>query len=77
MHDQQQVLSAAKTALAVKQDSYAAAQIKYEQGAISKNKLLESRDATEDAQDAVDTAAVDLFTAYNNYRWAVDHGILN
>ena len=27
--------------------------------------------------DTADTAAVDLFTSYNNYRWAVEHGILN
>lgn len=75
--DQQQVLAAAKTSLAVKQDSYAAAQLKYEQGAISQNKLLEARDALEEAQDAVDTAAIDLFTYFNNYRWAVKSGILN
>jgi len=77
VHDRKQVLDAAQTALAVKQDNLAAAQLKYQQGTISHNALLTAQDSAEDAQDTVDTAAVDLFTAYNNYRWAVEHGILN
>lgn len=77
IHDQKQVLNAARTSLAVKQDSYAAAQLKYSQGTISKNALLDAEDALSEAQTAVDTAAIDLFTSYNNYRWAVEHGILN
>lgn len=75
--DQQQVLSAAKTALAVKQDSFSAAQLKYEQGTISHNALMDAQDALNEAADTVDTAAIDLFTYYNNYCWAVEHGILN
>ena len=75
--DQQQVLSAARISLAVKKDALAAAQLKYEQGAISYHALMEAQDTLADAQDAVDTAAIDLFTYYNNYRWAVKSGILN
>lgn len=75
--DYQQVLAAAETALAVEKDSFAAAQLKYEQGTISKNALLTAQDELAAAQDTVDGAAIDLFTAYHNYRWAVDHGILN
>ena len=30
-----------------------------------------------DAEEAVSSAAIDLFSAYNTYRWAVEHGILN
>ena len=77
IRDQQQVLSAARTTLAVKENSYAAAQLKYEQGAISHNTLMTALDAVNEAADAVDTAAIDLFTYYNNYCWAVEHGILN
>ena len=77
IHDQQQVLNAAKTTLAVKQNSYAAAQLKYAQGTISYNALMTAQDAMDEAADAVDTAAIDLFTYYNNYCWAVEHGILN
>lgn len=75
--DYQQVLSAARTALAVEQGNYAAAQLKYEQGRLSKNGLLEAEDKVKEAQEKVDGAAIDLFSAYHNYRWAVDHGILN
>jgi len=77
VHDQSQVLNAARTALAVKEAQLAAAKLKYEQGTISRNALLSAQDARDDAQDTVDTAAVDLFTSYNNYCWAVDYGILN
>ena len=71
------MLAAAKTTLAIKQDSYSAAQLKYEQGTISYNTLMTALDTLNEAADAVDTAAIDLFTYYNNYCWAVEHGILN
>ena len=72
-----QVLQAAQTALACEKDSYAADQLKYEQGTLSRNKLLEAEDELSAAQDKVDGAMIDLFTAYHNYRWAADCGILN
>ena len=75
--DFKQVLDAAGTALAVEQDNYAVAQLKYEQGNLSENDLLEAQDKVAQAQETVDGAANDLFSAYNNYRWAVDYGILN
>lgn len=75
--DYQQVLNTAKSTLSVKQSSLAAAQIKYEQGAISKFDLLDAQDTVAAAQDTVNSAAIDLFSTYTNYRWAVDYGILN
>lgn len=75
--DYDQVLQAAKSALALKRDEYAAAQVKYEQGNLSKNKLADARDEVSAAQDATETARRNLFSAYNSYRWAVDYGILN
>ncbi len=75
--DYQQVLKAAGTALAVERDSCAAAQLKHDQGSLSHNKLLEAQDEVTQAQEKVDAAALDLFSAWNNYRWAVDYGILN
>lgn len=77
IRDQQQVLNASRTTLAVRQDSFAAAQLKYQQGTISHHALLDAQDALDEAADAVDTAAIDLFTFYNNYCWAVERGILN
>ena len=75
--DYAQVLSAARTALAVEEDSLAAARLKYQQGTISQNALLEAEDKVKTAQEKVDSAGIDLFSSYNTYRWAVDHGILN
>ena len=75
--DYQQVLQAAKTALATEQDNFAAAQKKHDLGNLSDNALADAKDMVSEAQDKVDGAAIDLFSAYNNYRWAVDHGILN
>ena len=77
VQDYQQVLSAARTALAVEQSSYAAAQLKHEQGGISANALLEAKEKVQEAQEKVSSAENDLFSSYNTYRWAVDYGILN
>ena len=70
-------MDAAETALEVEEASCAAAQLKYEQGTLAYNKLLDAQDELAAARDQVDTAAIDLFTAYNNYCWAVNFGILN
>lgn len=75
--DYQQVLQASKTALTMEQDNFAAAQKKHDLGNLSDNALADAKDKVSEAQDKVDGAAIDLFSAYNNYLWAVDHGILN
>ena len=77
VQDYQQILDASKISLEVKEDSYAAAKLKYEQGAVSVNTLLEAEDERDAAREAVSSAANDLFSAYNTYRWAVDYGIIN
>jgi hypothetical protein len=77
VQDYAQVLAAAKTTLAVKEDNLSAARIKFEQGAISQFDLLDAEDSVAEAQDTVFSAEIDLFTAYNNYCWAVERGILN
>ena len=75
--DQQQILKASQTALALQQDTYASMELKYQQGSISKNALQDAKDDLDDAQTAVDTARHNLFTACRTYRWAVDRGLLN
>lgn len=75
--DCKQILEAAKVSLASEQSGYAASKLRYEQGTISKNKLLEAEDALHTAEEKVKTASVDLFSAYNTYCWAVQHGIIN
>lgn len=57
--------------------SYAAQELKYQQGSISENTLLSARDTLQEAEETVESAKNDLFSAYNSYCWAVEHGILN
>lgn len=75
--DDAQVLDAARAALALEQSEYKAAQLKYQQGALSHNALLDAENDLLSAQDTVADAQSDLFGAYHNYQWAVSHGILN
>ena len=69
-------LNAARVSLECERSDLAAAQLKYEQGTISENALHTAEDDLYTAQDTVSGAERDLFTAYNNYRWAVDCGLL-
>ena len=71
-----QILSAAKVSLECERSDLAAAQLKYEQGTISENALHTAEDELYTAQDTVSGAERDLFTAYNNYRRAVEYGLL-
>ena len=75
--DYQQVLAAARTALSCERDTYASMELKYQQGSISRNALLDAADKVSAAEETVEQARLDLFSAYNTYRWAVEHGILN
>lgn len=72
-----QVWEAAKTALETEEAGYAASELKFSQGSLSQNALLDARDSLAEAREKVATTGLDLFTSYNNYRWAVEHGILN
>ena len=73
--DCRQVLTAAQGALEVEQLAYQAAELKFKQGSISKNALLTAADELQTAKEAVLTAENGLFSAYNEYTWAVKHGI--
>ena len=75
--DYAQVLEAAKAALRLEESNETLAKLKYERGMISRNAYLEACDTLETAREKVTSAKYDLFTAYNNYRWAVDEGLLN
>ena len=77
LQDGRQVLAAAETALECEELAYQAAELKYQQGAVSKNALLTAEDELKTAQEAVQTAKNNLFSTYNNYCWAVKHGVLN
>lgn len=75
--DYQQVLKASQSALDYQKNACAASQLKYQQGTISKNSLLEAQDSLTSAEADVATAKHNLFSAYHTYLWAVEYGILN
>lgn len=75
--DCRQIWEAARVSLACEQSAYAASELKYQQGTISRNALLTAEDDLREAEEKVRSAAGDLFSTYNTYCWAVQHGILN
>ena len=75
--DYQQIRNASLISLETQKLACAASELQYEQGTISHNALLDAQDDLADAQEAVQSASIDLFSAYNTYCWAVRSGILN
>ena len=73
--DYQQVLNSAQTSLAFQENTYASMELKYRQGNISHNALLDAEDELNAAKDTVETARRNLFTAYRAYYWAVNYGV--
>ena len=52
-------------------------ELKYDQGSISRNALLDAADDLAEAEDTVVNARHNLFTAYRTYFWAVNYGVMN
>ena len=77
VHDYYQVWNASKDALEAQKLEYQAKELQYKQGNISKNTLLSAKDTLSEKEEAVQTAANNLFSSYNNYCWAAQTGILN
>ena len=77
VQDYHQVWQASQVSLESQKLSFAASELKYQQGTISHNALLTAQDDLSNAEEAVKQAANDLFSAYNTYCWAVQNGILN
>ena len=77
VQDYKQILDAAKVSLECEKASCAASELKFQQGTISQNALLDARDSLKEAEEKVRSASNDLFSSYNTYCWAVEHGVLN
>ena len=77
VQDYKQIYDAAKVSLECEKTSCAASELKYKQGTISQIALLDARDSLKEAEEKVQSAANDLFSSYNTYCWAVEHGVLN
>lgn len=74
--DARQALAAAQSALAYQEQIFASEKLKYQQGNLSYHALLTAEDDLAAAQSKVTSAELTLFTAWNNYRRAVDQGLL-
>lgn len=77
VQDYKQIYDAAKVSLECEKTSCTASELKFKQGTISQNALLDARDSLKEAEEKVQSAANDLFSSYNTYCWAVEHGVLN
>lgn len=65
------LLESAQSSYAQEQKNFAVSELKYNRGAISKNDYDAAKDTLETAADAVKTAKINLFSAYNTYQWAI------
>ena len=75
--DYRQILTAAETSLVFQERTYASMELKYEQGTISHNALLDAADSLSEAKEAVATAKRNLFSAYRTYYWVVNYGVMS
>ncbi len=72
----EETLESAQSTLAWQQTLLDTAQRKYELGLAAKSEVDAAQDEVDAAQSTLDGAWQDLFTARNNYRWAVQAGLL-
>nr|WP_297174592.1 TolC family protein [uncultured Agathobaculum sp.] len=70
VQDKKRLLDEAEAAYDTEEQNFAVDQLQYDRGMISRNAYLTAQDDLAAQQDAVRTAARDLFTAYNTYDWA-------
>ena len=65
------LLQAAESAYTQESKNFAVKELQYQRGAISKNDYESAKDTLETAEQAEKTARINLFTAYNTYKWAL------
>ena len=75
--DYYQIYQASLSALETQQAACKAQELRYHQGNLSKNALLSARDELKAAEEKAASDANNLFSAYNDYLWAVQKGIMN
>lgn len=68
--DKEHLLETAQTAYKTKQDNYKITELQYQRGMVSKLDYLSAGDTLADAKDSVQTAELNLFTAFSAYDWA-------
>ena len=75
--DKQRALSTAQATLALEQRNYDAAKKKYDLGMLSQLSLVSAQDKLDAQKAKVNTAQADLFSAIEQYKWALDYGVLS
>lgn len=70
--EKQRLLEQANENLKFAEENFEVVEVKYNIGNISKLEYQNEQDTLESAKDAIKTAEIELFTAYNNYQWAIN-----
>jgi outer membrane protein TolC len=70
------LLDVAKETLTYQQHTFAIAEKQYQQGQLSKESYLQAQSALESAENSVAVAQIELVSAYNDYTWAMQHGVV-
>gem|GEM_PF-204428 len=68
--DKERLLETAQVAYKNQQDNYKVTELQYQRGMISKLDYLTAGDTLAEAKDSVQTAELNLFTAFSAYDWA-------
>jgi outer membrane protein TolC len=74
--EKNRLTESARAAVDYQTRTVAIAKEKYGRGMLSYEEYLTAQDALKRARDDLQSAGLDLFTAYRNYVWATDHGIV-
>ncbi|MGX8700292.1 hypothetical protein [Caproiciproducens sp.] len=77
VNDKNSQLSAEQAVLAAEQKSYDASKKQYDSGLISQLALNGAQDSLDAETAKVKAAKTALFSAYAQYRWAIDYGIVS
>lgn len=77
MENKNDLLSVEQKNLAVQQKSFDASQKQYDAGMISKLTYINAQDSLDTETSKVKAAKTALFTAYEQYQWAIEYGIIN
>jgi len=74
--EKERLLNAAKETVSFQERTFAIEAKKYEMGMISYEEYMTAKSNLEQAESDCYRAQLELFTAYRNYVWARDHGIV-
>ena len=75
--DKQRLLTNAQATLALEQKNYDASLKKYQLGMLSELALVSAQDQLDTQKAAVRTAETNLFSAIEQYKWALEYGIIS